>query len=59
MLLSILFILGTLVFVNVFLLIFSCNTPDDEAIKSYRIKIRFPKQKKTKSNPAYQLAADK
>ncbi|GGE24074.1 hypothetical protein GCM10010832_00970 [Psychroflexus planctonicus] len=59
MLITILYILIALILINVFLLIFSCNSPDDEAIKSYRIKIRFPKQKKLEANKPYHLAADK
>lgn len=59
MLVTILYILIALILINVFLLVFSCNTPDDEAIKSYRIKIRFPKQKKAITNKSYHLAADK
>lgn len=59
MLLSVLYIIAVLVLINVLLLIFSCNCPDDEAIKSYRIKIRFPKKKKATSSKAYHLAADK
>jgi hypothetical protein len=59
MLITILYILGALIFINVFLLIFSCNTPDDEATKSYRLKIRFPKQKESTPNESYQFAADK
>jgi hypothetical protein len=59
MLLTFLYILGGLVFINVLLLIFSCNTPDEEATKSFRIKIRFPKQKKAAVSKNYRLAADK
>lgn len=59
MLITILYILGALIFVNVFLLVFSCNTPDEEAIKRYKLRMRFPKQKKEFSKKGYHLAADK
>jgi hypothetical protein len=59
MILTFLIILLALVFLNVLLLIFSCNSPDDEAIKSYKMRIRFPKQKKVKTSNTFNLAADK
>ena len=59
MILTILLILSALVIINVLLLIFNCYSPDDEVIKSYRIKIRFPKQKKAKRQASFNLAADK
>lgn len=60
MLLTILIVLISLVAVNILLLIFSCNNPDEEAIKPYRMRVRFPRRLEKSSSPVYSsLVADK
>lgn len=59
MILTILYILLTLLIINVLLLIFSCNTPDEENLKTYRFKMKLPKQKSLQKQKSYYLAGDK
>lgn len=59
MILTIFYIILILLVINVLLLVFSCNSPDDEALKSYRFKMRLPKQRKYQNQKSYHLAADK